>query len=387
MGRGAHTLAVTRRVAIVVACVGRRVLAFRLGAAVILAASACTEEPESESEPEPIRDPPQGTLVHEGECARVFRSFDGYMCLGTAERLDARACLIRDYLGGDADVQRIDLYVTKDNVYVGDWCGNDVGGCASGTVAYGPDRTMNHEIVHALVSAINGHAGHSIIGEGLAHMLEGTTNPRYVEPDLSSLLASNSGRTRRDEAMIFVGWMLMKHGPQVVMAVARDVPLGSKQATLEAALSNHLGMSIGEIIEAYEVEAATMYPELPSLPAPVLPDEWADGVEMTLECSNPNTQGLVDEPYVWRTIDFVVDEPGIYLFEFGDAHAVWIEGVCEEPFFEEGDAPCEEVGYGSFGFTYRQQALEPGRRYRARIEAYHPGPTSFTFRPMLGVEP
>jgi hypothetical protein len=130
-----------------------------------------------------------------------------------------------------------------------------------------------------------------------------------------------------------------------------------------------------------------MYPELPPLAAPVMPDDWADGIEMTLECSEANTQGLVDEPVMWRTIDFVVDEPGIYLFPFGDAYAVWVEGICEEPYFEEGQAPCEDLGYGQFGFTYRRQELQPGRRYRARIEAEYPGPVSFTFLPMLGAEP
>jgi hypothetical protein len=130
-----------------------------------------------------------------------------------------------------------------------------------------------------------------------------------------------------------------------------------------------------------------MYPELPLAP-PVLPEEWADGIEMTLECSEAGTQGLTDEPYIWRTIDFVVDEPGIYLFPFGDARAIWFEEVCEDPyFFEEDEAPCEEVHFGEFGFTYQKQALQPGRRYRARIEAYYPGPVSYTFLPMLGVEP
>jgi hypothetical protein len=246
---------------------------------------------------------------------------------------------------------------------------------------------MNHEIVHAVVSAINGHPAHSIIGEGLAYALEGRTNHLFEEPDLRSLLANNSGRTHGGEATNFVGWILMKHGPEVVMAIARDVPLGSKRATLEAALSEHLAMSVDEIIEAYEAETAWMYPERPPPGPPVLPEEWADGVEMTLECSETGTQGLTDEPHIWRTIDFVVDEPGDYLFPFGDAYAIWFREVCEDPYFEEGDAPCEEAHYGSFGFTYQQQALKPGRRYRARIEAPYPGPVSYTFLPMLGAEP
>jgi hypothetical protein len=368
----------------------RRVLMSILGFAAIFAVSACIEEPEPEPErePEPTREPPEGTLVYEGDCARVFRSFDGYMCQGTAERLDARACLIRDYLGAEPGLQHIDLYVTEDNVYLGDWCGNEVGGCASGTVAYGYERAMNHEIVHALVSAINGHPGHSIIGEGLAHALEGRIHRHIEAPDLATLLAHNSGRTMRGEATNFVGWILMTHGPEVVMAVARDAPSGSKQTTLEAALAKHLGMSIDEIIATYEAETASMYPELPLLPAPpVLPEAWADGVELTIECSETNTEGLTGEPTMWRTLDFVVDEPGIYLFPFGDAYNVELKGVCEEPFFEQGEAPCEDLGYGNFGFTYREQALEPGRRYRARIEAYYPGPVNFTFLPMLGALP
>jgi hypothetical protein len=309
------------------------------------------------------------------------------MCQGTAERLDARSCLIRDYLGGGADLQPIDLYVVNHGAVLDDWCQKGVAGCASGTVAYGFESAMNHEIVHAMESAINGHAGHSIISEGLAQMIDGTINPYSEVPDLASLLEHNSGRTMRGESANFVGWMLMTYGPEVVMAVAHDVPLGSKQATLEAALVDHLGRPINEIIEAYEADTAWMYPELPALPAPVLPEAWADGIEMTLECAEANTQGLVGELVMWRTIDFVVDEPGIYLFPFGEAYAVRIEGVCEEPYFEEGEAPCEDLGFGNFGFTYRQQALEPGRRYRARIEAYHPGPVNYTFLPMLGVEP
>jgi hypothetical protein len=364
----------------------RRVVTSLLGPAAILAASACIEEPGPG--PEPILDPPEGMLVYEGECARVFSSFDGYMCQGTVERLDARACLIRDYLGGKVDLERVDLYVTDDGASLSDWCDNDGAGCTHGTVAYGFEHSMNHEIVHATVSAINGHAGHSIIGEGLAHVLDGTNNYlHFEEPNLASLLAANSGRTMRDEATNFVGWMLMSHGPEVVLAVAQDVPLGSEQTTLEAALSEHLGMPIDEIIEAYEAETAWMYPELPALPAPVLPGDWADGIEMTLECSEANTQGLVDEPQMWRTIDFAVDEPGIYLFQFGDTYAVWLEEVCEDPYFEEGEAPCEDVGFWEFGFTYLKVALEPGRRYRARIEAYYPGPVSYTFLPMLGAEP
>jgi hypothetical protein len=318
----------------------------------------------------------------------VFRSFEGFICEGTAARLDARACLVRDYLGGKPDLQRIDLYVAEEGTYVGDWCDIEVGGCVHGLVAYGYERTMNHEIVHALVAAITGHHAHSIIDEGLAHALEGTPKPNFAEPDLESLLAINSGRAHRGEATNFVGWMLTTYGPQVVMEVAQDAPLSSARAVLEAALVEHLGLSIEEIIEAYEAEFAWMYPELPPLPAPLLPEEWANGIEMTLECSGANTQGLTDEPYMWHTIDFVVDEPGIYLFPFGDAHAVWIEeGVCEEPYFEEGEPPCEQLGFGEFGFTYRKQALEPGRRYRARIEAEYPGPMSFTFLPMLGAEP
>jgi hypothetical protein len=90
---------------------------------------------------------------------------------------------------------------------------------------------------------------------------------------------------------------------------------------------------------------------------------------------------------MWHTIDFVVDEPGDYLLLFDDAHAVWVEGVCEEPYFEEGEPPCEQLGFWQFGFFYLQLALEPGRRYRARIEAEYPGPMSFTFLPMLGAEP
>lgn len=358
-----------------------------LGAALVLVASACVEEMQPEPDPEPPRAPPKGTLVHEGECARVFRSFEGYLCQGTAERLDARTCLIRDYLGGGPELQRVDLYVTENGAYLGDWCDTDVAGCAKGTVAYGYERAMNHEIVHVVVSAINGHPAHSIIGEGLAHALEGIANQLFDAPDLAGLLASNSVKSHRGEATNFVGWLLMAHGPEVVMAVARDVPLGNKRATLEAALVEHLGMSVDEIIHTYEAETAWMYPELPALAPPMRPAEWANGVEMTLECAEANTQGLVGEPYMWRTIDFVVDEPGDYLFAFDDAQAVWVEQVCEYPNFEEEDAPCEEVGYWNFGFIYLQMALEPGRRYRARIEALYPGPLNYTFLPMIGVEP
>jgi hypothetical protein len=356
---------------------------------VMSAALACVAEiePIPEPEPEPIREPPEGTLVYEGACARVFRSFEGELCHGTAERLDARACLIRDYLGAEPDLQRIDLYVTTTGDGLSEWCGHAVNGCASGSVAFGYESSMNHEIVHALVAAITGHHAHSIINEGLAYVLDGETHRIIVAPDLASLLANNSGRTMRGAATNFVGWMLMTHGPDVVLAVARDVPSGSKQATLEAALAEHLGMSLDEIVEAYEAETAWMYPELPALAAPVMPAEWADGIEMNLECSEAGTQGLTDEPIMWRTIDFVVDEPGVYLFPFGDAYAVEIEGICEESFFEQGEAPCEDLGYGSFGFTHRLQDLEAGRRYRARIEAYYPGPVSYTFLPMLGVEP
>jgi hypothetical protein len=368
----------------------RRALSSILVATVILVASACIDEPESEPEPEPEspRAPPEGTLVHEGECARVFRSFDGYLCQGTAKRLDARACLIRDYLGGKPDLQRVDLYVARTDAGLGDWCDQDgLGGCASGTVAYGAEDSMNHEIVHAVVSAINGHPAHSIIGEGLAHALEGRTHTLFEAPNLPTLLAFNSGRAHRGEATNFVGWMLMAHGPKVVMAMAHDVPLGSKRATFEAALSKHLGMSIDEIIEAYETETAWMYPEMPPLASPVLPEEWADGIEVTLECSEASTEGLTDEPHMWRTIDFAVDEPGVYLFGFDDVYAVWVEEVCEDPHFEQGHAPCEISGYWNFGFTYLQMALNPGRRYRARIEAFYPGPLNYTFLPMLGVDP
>lgn len=353
-------------------------------ATVIVVASACIDEPE----PAPAREPPEGTLVHEGECARVFQSFEGYLCQGTVERFDARACLIRDYLGGGPEVQRVDLYLATNSTGLGDWCDqNGLAGCESGGVVYSIESSMNHEIVHAVVGVINGHSGHSIIGEGLAQLLDGKTHSILEDPDLARLLAANSGRTHRDEATNFVGWMLMTHGIDAVMAIARDVPLGAKQATFEAALVEHLGMSIDEIIAAYEAETAWMYPELPPLPAPVLPAQWADGVEMTLECSNAETQGLTDEPQMWRTIDFVVDEEGVYLFPFDDAYNVSIQGVCEQPFFEDGVAPCEKLGYGNFGFIYREQALEPGRRYRARIEAYYPGPVNFTFLPMLGATP
>lgn len=367
----------------------RRRLASLLAPAALLAASACIDEPlpEPEPEPKPTREPPEGTLVYEGECARVFRSLEGFVCQGTAERLDARACLIRDYLGGEPDLQRIDLYVATYEADPSDWCNSVVAGCTNGTVAYGYEQSMNHEIVHALVFAITGHAGHSIIDEGLAHALEGETHRVFEQTDLASLLAINSGRLHRGESTNFVGWMLMNHGPQVVMAVAQDAPLGSKQSTLEAALSEHLGMTIEQIIAAYEAETAWMYPELPALPAPVLPEEWAGGIDMTLECSGASTQGVTDEPTMWRTIDFVVDEPGVYLFVFGDASNVLVAEVCEDPYFEPGDPPCEDSHYGNFGFDYREQALEPGRRYRARIEAHYPGPVNFTFLPMLGGEP
>ena len=352
-----------------------------MGVTAIVVASACIDEPE----PEPAREPPEGTLVYEGKCARVFQSFEGYLCQGTSERLDVRACVIRDHLGGGPDLPRIDVYVTDDTTAVSDWCGHrGVAGCTIGTVVYSIESSLNHEIVHATMSAINGNLGHSIIGEGLAQLLDGKTHSILEDPDLARLLAANSGRTHRGEATNFVGWMLMTHGVDVVMAIASDVPLGAKQATFEAALVEHLGMPIGEIIATYEAETAWMYPELPPLPAPVLPAQWADGVEMTLECSNAETEGLTDEPQMWRTIDFVVDEEGVYLFPFGDAYNVSIQGVCEAPFFQEGDAPCEKLGYGNFGFIYREQALEPGRRYRARIEAYYPGPVNFTFLPMLG---
>jgi hypothetical protein len=361
-----------------------------LAATVVLFASACIGEPEPEPEPEPEspRAPPEGTLVHEGECARVFRSFDGYMCQGTAERLDARACLIRDYLGGGPDLQRVDLYLAETDAGLSDWCDEKgLAGCASGPVAYGYERVMNHEIVHAMVFLITGHHAHTILNEGLAYALEGRTHHLFEEPDLASLLAFNSGRSHPGEATNFVGWMLMAHGPKVVMAVARDVPSGSKQATFEAALVEHLGMSIDEIIETYEAESAWMYPELPPLAPPVRPEEWAEGIQMTFECSEANTQGLTAEPYMWRTVDFVVDEPGVYLFPFGDATAIWFRQVCEEPHFEQDDAPCEEAYYGTFGFTYQKQDLKPGRRYRARIEALYPGPVNYTFLPMLGAEP
>jgi hypothetical protein len=272
----------------------RRAFSSLLGPAVILLASACIEDPEPEPEPEPIREPPEGTLVYEGECARVFRSFEGFICEGTAARLDARACLVRDYLGGKPDLQRIDLYVAEEGTYVGDWCDIEAGGCVHGLVAYGYERTMNHEIVHALVAAITGHHAHSIIDEGLAHALEGRTNPNFAEPDLESLLAINSGRAHRGEATNFVGWMLTTYGPQVVMEVAQDAPLSSARAVLEAALVEHLGLSIEEIIEAYEAEFAWMYPELPPLPAPVPPrgvGQWHRDDPGVLRGKHPRADG------------------------------------------------------------------------------------------------
>jgi hypothetical protein len=358
--------------------------------ALILIASACIDEPEPELEATPPRAPPEGTLVYEGECARVYQSFEGYTCQGTAERFDARACLVRDYLGGGPDTQRVDLYLANDTTALGDWCDQQgLAGCAGGPVAFSHEDSMNHEIVHALVAAITGHHAHSIIDEGLAHMLDGRANRIFYEvPDLELLFAANSGRTHRDAALSFVGWMLMTFGPEVVMEVAHDAPLHSSRAELAAALSEHLGMSIDEIIEAHQAELIWTYPELPPLPPPVRPEQWAGGIDMTLDCSDASTQGLTGEVHMWRTIDFVVDEPGRYLLPYGDADRVSIVGVCEEPYFEEGEPPCEDMGFVHIGlFSHLKLDLEPGRRYRARIDATYPGPVNYTFLPMLGAEP
>ena len=353
--------------------------------AALLLVSACVEE----IEPEPTRDPPEGMLVYEGECARVFQTFEGFVCQGTAERLDLRVCQVRDYLGGGPDLELVDLYLAvAEGEQMSDWCGQPgLGGCANGLVAFSLESSMNHEIVHVVAEAISGHDPHSILDEGLAQALDGKTHSLVEPPDLESLLSSNSGhKTHRNSATNFVGWILMTHGPEIVMRVASDAPAGSTRVELEAALSKHLGMSVDAIVAAYEADTAWTYPELPPLTPALTPEEWANGVEMNFECSE-TSQGLSGEPYMWRTVDFTVDVSGTYLFPFGDALAIWIDGVCEDPHFEDGVLPCEELGFGEFGFTYRRMQLDPERRYRARIEAEYPGPVSFTFLPMLEVDP
>lgn len=324
-------------------------------------------------------EPPDGTLVYEGDCARVYRSFEGEVCQGTLAALDRRACLIRDFLGAGA-TPSVEVYLSGagSSSSLFDWCDGPVGGCARRNVAYAAPSAMNHEIVHAVAYSAVGHDQHSIISEGLAHVLDGTHNSLGVAPDLRALLESNTAENHRDQAANFVGWLLITRGASVVMEIARAVAPHAGRTELELALEVALGMNIDEIIDEYESSFAWVVPELPSVEPTTDMSALMAGVELTLDCDDGQTQGDSTQTWMWQSIDFRVDEDGWYTWPHGGL-GLWISAVYEVPDYSV-EEPAWAKLVGTLGSEEHRFYLKGARRYRVRAEASYPGPAAFTLR-------
>jgi hypothetical protein len=237
---------------------------------------------------------------------------------------------------------------------------------------------MNHEIVHVVTYATVGHRQHSIIAEGLAHLLDGTDNSLPLSsPDLEALLVANSGRAERGQSMMFLGWLITTYGPDLVIELARAVPYNAGQSQMEEALEDALGMGIDAIIEQYESEVAWRYPELPALEQPSASmAEMLAGIDLTFDCENDQTEGRSTETRVWQSVDFRADLDGFYIFPHPDV-TMTVSGVYEALGYEE-NPPAWPVG--TWGIDEHLYYLEAGRRYRVRSEVSYPGPVEFTLR-------
>lgn len=243
--------------------------------------------------------PPNSVELDAGPCVTVYRTFEGEVCQGTVNGIIERSCLLRE-LFDVSDAEPFEVYLASGTAAVTQWCGAEAGGCVVGNTAVSTWGSMNHELVHLAIHASVGHGVHRHMDEGIPVILDGKSDWEFPSAPLPIEPLFQEESLSRDAAADLSSWLLESYDFQTLMAVVSQTSKGGELEELSDSLEDVLGLPLVEIVADYEASASVARPERPITAVDVDFDALAGGVELSLSCEDPETEGFSGEPRRYR---------------------------------------------------------------------------------------
>jgi hypothetical protein len=255
------------------------------------------------------------------------------VCRGTLDALDDQVGRIEDELDRIYDERPIRVYWLEGDL--ADFCGEGRSGCyfPSTRVLFAEGGSIDHELVHAVLDS----EGVSyFLEEGLAELLSGVGVVYRPDPDGPGpaerlrLTPSEYRKGGLDYAAAahFMHFVYTEAGAGAVRRLGREIETDASASRLESVIEEVMHDSVAEVEARYQTSAPRYYPGLSQSQIPVLDlDELAWGIDVELDCSEPDTRGPLphEDGGMYRV--FRVDMPwrGQVDFELSGDEGGWLD--------------------------------------------------------------
>lgn len=282
-------------------------------------------------------DEPEDPFVPQQETARlrIGLTFEGTLCRGHLDMWEEHLDILEQTFDLDRDEAWILLYDDEDGRQISTDCGwrpdIDSDGCWRDPLVRSILEAVPHELVHAWFGARKGRAL-PFLREGIAERMGGDVQHREAPTlGISEFLLVDSVEDEPDfpshlyrEAGHFVAWLLDTYGPEKFVALYIDTARGMTETEATAVFKNVLGLSLDEVLSAYEATAKEYYPSMGGAACsegPVVPWQgdaatWqSDGT-----CAEGPLFGYV-EGRRWQRVTVEVPSAGTYRLEPGQRYA------------------------------------------------------------------
>lgn len=258
---------------------------------------------------------PLPEVAYETERVELATDFDAPVCRGTLDALDAQVDRVEDELDQIRDERPIRVYWLEG--LVEEQCGEGRGGCyfPATRVLFAESGSIDHEIVHAVLDS----EGVSyFLEEGLAELLSGVGVVYRPDPDgpgpARRLRLSPSeyrkGGLDYAAAAHFMHFVYAEAGAGAVRRLGREIEGDASPARLETVIEEVMNDTVAVVEERYQTTAPRYYPGLSQSRVPLLDlDDLAIGLDVALDCAEPDTRGPLPHQDVGMYRVFRIDMP------------------------------------------------------------------------------
>ena len=289
---------------------------------------------------------PLPDVAYETERVELAPDFDAPLCRGTLDDLDAQVGRIEHELDRIYDERPIRVYWIEGDLE--EQCGEGRTGCyfPATRILFAETGSIDHELVHAVLDS----EGVSyFLEEGLAELLSGVGVVYQPDPDgpgpADRLRLSPSeyrkGGLDYAAAAHFMHFVYTEAGAGAVRRLGREIAVDASPGRLESVIEDVMHASVAEVESRYQTSAPRYYPGLAQSRVPALElGELADGIEVLLDCDEPDTRGplphedggmyrvfRLDVPFSTR-VDFELsgdDEGWLDVFDpYARLHRGWV---------------------------------------------------------------
>ncbi|WP_106391297.1 hypothetical protein [Enhygromyxa salina] len=331
----------------------------------------------------------------------IAPGFSQPVCRGSLDEIDRHVEVVADLLGISVE-QRVLMFwynqnatgAMAENSELCDWCSSGCGGCASTDATHVRNRSLHHELVHAVALPTWGRSD-TLFEEGLAMGLDRVIgeyegiNSIYNLDLLGTTKPSDVAGSGQHGGAHFSRWLIDRFGPDDLRQMFERLTGSSTKAEVFAAVEEVYGLPFEELEAEYYATAPLAYP-LPGLCEGLVHVPWEDGrweFEASSDCDQPHMFGPADDGrnYAVATVDILPEH-------VGESLAVWVPSDVSALAWPCLDQPIYDVDPAVLGRSLFDNSILPpvftmAMRYRVEVPIDDSEDVHLRLCPSNGLDP